>query len=128
MININMSIMFCRNLISNRYIYFNFRRGILAAGSLVSSLVGSLVGSLVSSLVSSSSSFLLGSSSYRYSFTTIVLKLVGLLGSYTLYISLIILSNLNRLFYLPLYLVLPSITGHPHNTSYTSTCFHQLSK
>jgi len=37
----------------------------------------------------------------------VVLKLVGLLGSYTLYISLLILSNLNRPVYLPLYLVLP---------------------
>ena len=100
--------MFCQNLIGGYYIRFNFQ-GILATGSLVSSLVGFLVSSLVSFLVSSSSSSLLGSSSlgYRYSFTTIVLKLVGLLGSYTLYISLIILSNLNRLVYLPLYLVLP---------------------
>jgi len=36
-----------------------------------------------------------------------VLKLVGPLGSYILYISLLILSSLNRLVYLPLYLVLP---------------------
>jgi len=36
-----------------------------------------------------------------------VLKLVGLLGSYTLYISPLILSNLNRLVYLLLCLVLP---------------------
>jgi len=36
-----------------------------------------------------------------------VLKSVGLLGSCTLYVSLLILSNLNRLVYLPLYLVLP---------------------
>ena len=36
-----------------------------------------------------------------------VLKLVGPLESYTLYISPLILSNLNRLVHLPLYLVLP---------------------
>jgi len=36
-----------------------------------------------------------------------VLKLVGLLGSYTLYISLLIPSNLNGLVYLPLCLILP---------------------
>ena len=82
-------------------------------GSLVSSLVNSLVSSLVNFLVSSLVNFLVsslvGSSSlgYRYSFTTIVLKLVGPLGSYTLYISLLILSNLNRLVHLPLCLVLP---------------------
>ena len=53
-------------------------------------------------------SFLISSSSlgYKYSFTTIVLKLVDLLGSYILYISPSILSNLNRLVHLPLYLVL----------------------
>ena len=84
---------FCQSLISNYYIRFNFQQGILAA----------------SSLVSSSSSSLLGFSSlgYRYSFTTMVLKLVGLLGSYILYISPLILSNLNRLVYLLLCLVLP---------------------
>jgi hypothetical protein len=114
LININTSTVFYWNLIGSYRIYYNFWRGTLAAGSLVNSLVGSLVGSLVSSLVSSlvgsSSTSLLGSSSlsYRYSFTAIVLKLVGLLGSYTLYISLLIPSNLNRLVYLPLYLVLPS--------------------
>jgi len=72
-------------------------------------LVSSLVSSLVSFLDSSFSGSLLGSSSlgYRYSFTIIVLKLVGLLGSYTLYISPLILSNLNRLVYLPLCPVLP---------------------
>jgi len=76
---------------------------------LVSSLVSFLVSSSVGFLISSSSSSLLGSFGlgYRYSFTTIVLKLVGPLGSYTLYISLLILSNLNRLVYLPLCLVLP---------------------
>ena len=93
--------MFYQDFVSNYYIYFNLQGDILAASSLISSLV--------SSLVSFSSSSLLGSSSlgYRYSFTAIVLKLVGLLGSYTLYISLLILSNLNGLVYLPLYLVLP---------------------
>ena len=76
---------------------------------LVSSLVGSLVGSLVSFLDSFSSSSSLGSSSlgYRYGFTVMVLKLVGPLGSYTLYISLLISSNLNGLVHLPLCLVLP---------------------
>jgi len=72
--------------------------------------VSSLVSSLVGFLVSSSSSSLLGSPGlgYRYSFTAIVLKSVGPLGSYILYISLLIPSNLNRLVYLPLCLVLPS--------------------
>jgi len=97
--------MFCWDFISDYCVRFNFWGSALAA----SSLVGFLVGSLVSSLVSSSSGSLLGSSGlgYRYSFTTIVLKLVSLLGSYTLHISLLILSNLNRLVHLPLYLVLP---------------------
>ena len=44
--------------------------------------------------------------SCRYSFTVIVLKLVGLLGSWTLQVSLSVLSNLNRLVYLPLCLIL----------------------
>jgi len=113
LININMSIMFCWDFIGNYYIRFNLWRGIVVVSSLVNSLVSSLVGSLVSSLVSSlngsSSSSLLGSSGlgYRYSFIIVVLKLVGLLGSYTLYISLLILSNLNGLVHLPLCLVLP---------------------
>jgi len=113
LININISTMFYWDFISNCCVRFNLRRGVVVIGSLVnslvSSLVSSLVGSLVSSLNSSSSSSLLGSSGlgYRYSFTVMVLKLVGLLGSYTLYISLLILSNLNGLVYLPLYLVLP---------------------
>ena len=53
---------------------------------------------------------LLGSSglSYRYSFITMVLKSIGLLGSCTLYISPLIPSNLNRLVHLLFYLVLPS--------------------
>ena len=94
------------NLISNHYIRFNFQQGVLGASSSVSSLVDFSVSSSVSSLVSSSS---LGSSSsgYRYSFTVVVLKSVGLLGSCTLYISLTILSNLNGLVYLLLYLGLP---------------------
>ena len=109
--------MFCQDFVNNYYIHFNLQRNIVVISSLVnflvsflvSSLVSSLVGSLVSSLNSSSSSSLLSSSSlgYRYSFTVIVLKLVGLLGSYILYISLLILSSLNRLVYLPLCLVLP---------------------
>ncbi len=37
-----------------------------------------------------------------------VLKLVGLLGSCTLYVSLLVLSSLNGLVHLPLCLVLPS--------------------
>jgi len=82
-------------------------------GSLISSLVGSLisslVGSLISSLVGSLISSLVGSSSlgYRYGFAAMVLKLVGLLGSYTLYVSLLILSNLNGLVHLPLCPILP---------------------
>ena len=109
LININISTIFYQNLISDHYIHFNFQRDILAASSLVNSLVGSSVGSSVSSLVGSSSSSLLGfsSSGYRYSFTAIVLKSVGLLGSYILYIFPSIPSNLNKLVYLPLYLVLP---------------------
>src|SRR5438445_255260 len=55
------------------------------------------------------SSFLGSSGSgYRYGFTAMVLKLVGPLGSCTLYISPLIPSNLNRPVHLPLYLVLPS--------------------
>ena len=106
LININISTMFCWDFISNYYVRFNLWRGAVAASSLVSSLVGSLI----SSLNSSSSSSLLGSSSlgYRYSFTVMVLKLVGPLGSYILYISPLILSSLNSLVYLPLYLVLLS--------------------
>ena len=100
------------------YIHFNLQQSVLAAGSSVGSSVSSLVGfsvsswvgSSVSSLVSSSSASSLGSSglSYRYGFTAIVLKSVGLLGSYTLHISLLILSSLNRPVYLPLCLILPS--------------------
>jgi len=99
--NINTSAMFYWDFISNYYVRFNLWGGTLVASFLVSFLVSSLVGSLVSSLLGFSS---LG---YRYSFTTIVLKLVGPLGSYTLYISPLILSNLNRLVYLLLCLVLP---------------------
>ena len=110
LININISTVFCWSLVSGRYVCYNFRQGILAASSLVGFLVGSLVSSLVGSLVSSSFSSLLGSSGlgYRYSFTAVVLKLVGPLGSCTLYISPLIPSNLNRPVHLPLYLVLPS--------------------
>jgi len=106
--------MFCCDFVGSRYVHFNLWGGIIAASSLIgssvsslfSSLVSSLVGSLVSSLVSSLvGSFGLG---YRYSFTAIVLKLVGPLGSYILYISLLIPSSLNRLVYLPLCLVLLS--------------------
>jgi len=61
-----------------------------------------LVSSLVSSLVGSSGS------GYRYSFTAVVLKLVGPLGSYTLYVSPLIPRNLDGLVHLPLCLVLPS--------------------
>jgi len=106
LININTSIMFCCNFISGCYVRFNLWGGIIAAGSLVGSLVSSLVGSLISSLVNS----LVSSSSlgYRYSFTAMVLKLVGPLGSYILYISPLILSSLNGLVYLLLCLVLPS--------------------
>jgi hypothetical protein len=43
----------------------------------------------------------------RYSFTVVVLKLVSPLRSYTLQVSLLVLSNLNRLVYLLLCLVLP---------------------
>ena len=94
--------MFCWDFVSDYYIRFNLQGGTLAASSLVSSLVGSLVGLLVGSSVSSS--FGLG---YRYGFTTIVLKLVGPLGSYILHVSPLILSNLNRLVHLPLCPVLP---------------------
>jgi len=93
LININISAIFYWDFISNYYIRFNLWGGTLAA----SSLVGSLVGSLVSS----------SSLGYRYNFITMVLKLVGPLGSYTLYISLLIPSSLNRPVYLPLYPVIP---------------------
>ena len=94
--------MFCQDFIGDHHVRFNLWRGIV--------VISSLVNSLVSSLDSSSSSSLLGSSSsgYRYSFTTVILKSVGLLGSYILYISLSIPSSLNRPVHLPLYLVLPS--------------------
>ena len=113
LININTSAIFYYNFISSYYIHFNLQGGIVAASSLVgfsvsslfSSLVGSLISSLISSLVGSSvSSSSLG---YRYSFTTIVLKLVGPLGSYILYISPSILSSLNRPVHLLLCPVLP---------------------
>jgi len=106
--------MFCCNFISGHRVRFNLWGGTVTAGSLVGFLVSSLfsssVSSLVGSLISSLVSFLVGSSSsgYRYGFTTIVLKLVGLLGSYILYISLSILSSLNGPVYLLLCLVLPS--------------------
>ena len=93
--------MFYQDFVSDCCIYFNLQGGTVATSSLVSSLVGSLVSSLVGSLVSSSS---LG---YRYSFTAVVLKLVGPLKSYILYISPSILSSLNSPVYLPLCLVLP---------------------
>ena len=113
---------FCWSLISSHCVCFNLQWGTLAASSLVSSLIGSSVSSLVGSLVSSSVSSLVSSLvgfsvsslvssfglGYRYSFTTVVLKLVGLLGSCTLYVSPLILSDLNRLVYLPLCPVLPS--------------------
>ena len=93
--------MFCQDFVSNCCVRFNLWRGIV--------VISSLVGSLVSSLNGSSSGSLLGSSGlgYRYGFTIMVLKSVGPLGSYTLYISPLILSNLNGLVYLPLCLVLP---------------------
>ena len=112
LININISAIFYYDFIGGRCVRFNLWGGTVAASSLVGSLVSSLfsflVSSLVGFLVSSSFGSLLGSSSgYRYSFTIIVLKLVGLLGSYTLYISPLILSNLHGLVYLPLCLILP---------------------
>ena len=82
--------MFYQDFIGDYRVRFDLQGGALATSSLVSSLV------------SSSSSL-----GYRYSFTAMVLKLVGLLGSCTLYASPLILSNLNRLVYLPLCLVLP---------------------
>ena len=110
LININTSTIFCCDFVSGRYIRFNLRGGTVAASSLVSSSVGSLFGSLVSSLVSFLVSSSVGSSSlgYRYSFTAMVLKLVGPLGSYILYISPSILSSLNKPVHLLLCLVLPS--------------------
>ena len=97
--------MFCQDFIGGYYIRFNLWGGIVATSSLVGSSVSSLVGFLVSFLVSSLVSS--SSSGYRYSFTAIVLKLVGPLGSYTLYISPLIPSNLNRPVYLLLCPVLP---------------------
>ena len=104
LMNINMSVVFCWSLVGSYYIRFNFRRGVLAVGSSV----GSLVNSLVDFFFTSSSASLLGFSglSYRYGFTAMVLKLVNLLESCTLYISPSILSNLNGLIHLPLCLIL----------------------
>jgi len=98
LMNTNTSAMFCWDFVGNHRVHFNLWGGALA------------ISSLVSSLVSSSSSSLLGSSGsgYRYGFTTIVLKSVGPLGSYTLHISLSIPSNLNGPVHLPLCPVLPS--------------------
>ena len=141
LININTSTVFYQSLIGSRRVYFNLWRGILAAGSLASSLASSLVGSLASFLASSLVSSLAGLG-YRYSFTAMVLKSVGLLGSYTLYIFLSILSSLNGPVYLPLYPVLPSrhistlelrgrsqivVTDRPfHQFSILLTCFLTL--
>src|SRR6266702_4220370 len=96
LININISVVFCWSLVGSYCIRFNLWWGALATGSSL--------GSLVSSLVSSS---LLGfsGSGCRYSFTIVVLKLVGPLGSCTLHISLLILSNLSGPVHLLLYLV-----------------------
>ena len=132
LMDINTSAVFCWSLISNHYIHFNFQQGALAisssvgslvgcyihfnfqqgtlvASSLVGSLVGSSVSSQVNSLVSSSFASSLGSFnlSYRYGFITVVLKLIGSLGSCTLYISPLIPSSLNGLVHLLLCLVLP---------------------
>ena len=95
----------------SHYIHFNLRRGTLITSSSVGSSVSSLISSQISSSVGSSSTSSLGSSSssYRYSFTTVVLKSIGPLGSYTLYISLSIPSSLNKPVHLPLYPVLPSL-------------------
>ena len=116
--NINTSVVFCQSFVSSCCVHFDLWQGILAIGSLASSLAGFLVGSLAGfltgflagSLANSSVSSLAGSSvgsGCRYGFTAIVLKLVGLLGNYTLYISPLILNNLNGLIYLLLCLILP---------------------
>ena len=107
LININIFTVFCWSFVSSYYIRFNLRRNTLVTNSLASSLAGSLVDSLTNSLVGSSASSLvsfLASSlvgslvglDYKYNFTVIVLKLVGPLISYTLYISPSIPSNLYR--------------------------------
>ena len=127
LININTSTVFCWSLIGSHHIRFNLWQGALAAGfsasssvsssvssyigSSVSSSVGSYVGSSIGSSVGSSagsSSLDSSSSGYWYSFTVVVLKLVGPLGSCTLHISPWILSSLNKLVHLPLCPVLPS--------------------
>ena len=100
LININIFTVFCWSLIGNYHIYFNFRRGALAASSLVGSSVSSLVNSLIGSSISSSNS------GYKYSFIVMVLKLVGSLISCTLHVSPSIPSNLNRPVYLLLCLIL----------------------
>src|SRR6266581_329432 len=93
LINISIFAVFCWSLVNSHYIRFDLRRGTLAAGSLVGSLVGSSVSSLISSsigsLVSSSSGSSLGfsGSGCRYNFIIVVLKLVGPLVNYTLYVS-----------------------------------------
>ena len=98
LMNINIFIVFYWNLINSYYICFSCWWGVLAASFLIGSLVSFFFGSS------------LGSSSLgcRYSFTTVVLKSVGPLNSCTLYVSLLILSNLNRLVHLLLCLILPS--------------------
>ena len=80
LININISVVFCWSLIGGYYVRYDFRRGALAASSLVGSLVSFSVSSLVNSLVSSSVSSLVSfsSSGYKYNFTVVVLKSVGL--------------------------------------------------
>ena len=93
---INISVVFYWNRASSHYIC-----SVLCHGS-INSFYDSLVDLLGLSLSSD-----LGLSS-RYSLTTIVLKSVGLLRSYTLYVSFLRLINLNRPVYLLLWLVLPS--------------------
>ena len=114
LMNINIFTVFCWSIVNNYYIHFNLRRGTSAASFSASSLANSLISSLASSSVSSSTSSSVNSLanslislSYRYSFTVIVLKLVGPLISYTLYISPSILSNLYRPVHLLLCPVLP---------------------
>jgi len=136
LMNIDTSAMFYWDFVGDRRVRFDLRRGAVVVGSLVNSSVGSLDSS------SSSSSLGSSGSGYRYSFTAVVLKSVGPLGSCILYISPSIPSSLNGPVHLPLCPVLPSrhtstselrgrswivVTDRPFRWfSASSTCFFAL--
>ena len=108
-INTEMSTMFCQNRASSRRVCSAFRRVCSLLCSMPCPLLRSMPWSLFCSMSCPLLCSVAGCSSlgYRYSFTIVVLKLVDLLGSCTLQVSLSIPSNLNRLVYLLLCPVLP---------------------